>query len=121
DPRRVGPGRSLRFLRRCSRLTPGQWWLLVSAWCRLLLVDVQLRAVGVQRTARMVPAPITLMASPRQLQRAENYAYWLRCAARHHVVRAQCLHQSLALHAWLRGEGLPSTIEIGVRRVGQEL
>jgi transglutaminase superfamily protein len=85
------------------------------------VVDFQLRALGVQRTARMVPLPSTTQASPRQLQRAETYAYWLRRAARHHVVRAQCLHQSLALHAWLREEGLPSTIEIGVRRVGQEL
>ena len=36
-------------------------------------------------------------------------------------MRALCLHQSLALHTWLRGEGLPSTIEIGVRRVGQHV
>ena len=90
----------MRWLRRGLRLTAGQWWLLLNAWSRLLVVDIQLRALGVQRTARMVPAPVIGQANRRQLQRAEAYAYWLRLAARHHVVRAMCLHQSTPKPTW---------------------
>jgi hypothetical protein len=42
-------------------------------------------------------------------------------AARSHVVEARCLHQSLALHAWLRRERLPSELRIGVRKSYDEL
>lgn len=52
---------------------------------------------------------------------AENYARWLHLAARHHVVRAECLHQSLALHQWLRAQGASSEFAIGVTRASGEL
>jgi hypothetical protein len=39
---------------------------------------------------------------------AENYARWLRVGAHQHVVRAECLHQSLAGHQWLRAQGASS-------------
>jgi hypothetical protein len=42
-------------------------------------------------------------------------------AARHHVVPAHCLHRSLVLHAWLRREGLPSSLRIGVQKANGEL
>ena len=103
------------------RMTAEQWWLLLNAWLRLLVVDVQVRLLGVQRTARMAPRATTAEPSQQQVNRAETYMRWLRVAARHHVVTARCLHQSLALHGWLRRDGVPSTINIGVRRHGTQL
>jgi hypothetical protein len=49
--------------------------------------------------------------------RAARYAWAIALAARHHVVRARCLHRALVLHRWLRREGLPSELRIGVRKV----
>jgi hypothetical protein len=37
------------------------------------------------------------------------------------VIPAHCLHRSLTLHHWLRGEGLPSTLQVGVRKDGDAL
>src|SRR4051812_26871938 len=111
----AGPGPDRRGM------SLSQWWLLLSAWVRLLVVDIQLRAVGVQRAARLAPTTTNTDASRAQLRKAETYVHWLRVAARHHVVTARCLHQSLALHTWLRGDGVPSSIEIGVRRAGSQL
>jgi hypothetical protein len=97
---------------------------LLQAWFRLLLVDFGVKLLGVPRTARLIPSATNTTggAAPEdQVRRAQTYARWLRRAARHHVIRAECLHQSLALHGWLRGDGIPSKLEIGVHREGREL
>jgi len=54
-------------------------------------------------------------------RRANEYARYLEIAARYHPVRARCLHRALALHEWLRREGLPSDLRLGVRRDADEL
>jgi hypothetical protein len=95
--------------------------LLASAWTRLLVVDLLVRVVGVQRTARLAPAAPPTVPSAAQVACARHYSRWLRIAANHHVIRARCLHESLALHHWLRGEGVPSMIDIGVRLDGAQL
>jgi hypothetical protein len=95
--------------------------LLVSAWTRLLVIDLLVRVLGVQRTARLAHFAPTRSPSAKQLEGARDHARWLRVAADHHVVRAECLHKALALHHWLRGEGVPSALEIGVRLDGGRL
>ena len=35
--------------------------------------------------------------------------------------RARCLHRSLTLHSWLRHQGFPSELRIGVIKDGAEL
>jgi hypothetical protein len=50
------------------------------------------------------------------LRRARRYARHLDRASRHHLVRARCLHRSLVLHRWLRRQGLPSQLRIGVSK-----
>jgi hypothetical protein len=55
------------------------------------------------------------------LRRARRYARWVDVAARHHIVGMHCLQRSLALHQWLRSNGLPSELRIGVRREGPAL
>jgi len=59
--------------------------------------------------------------TPEELARAQELARWIAAAARHHIVRARCLHQSLALHAWLTHEGIPSRLYVGVRKVDSQL
>jgi hypothetical protein len=113
--------RARRQLRRLRSLRGGQVRLLASAWTRLLVVDLLVRLVGVQRTARLAPAALSTVPSGAQLACARDYAHWLRVAATHHVIRALCLHESLALHHWLRARGVPSAIDIGVRLDGAQL
>lgn len=59
--------------------------------------------------------------TPEQIAQAQQCARWIAAAARHHVVRARCLHQSLALHGWLRSEGIANRLHIGVRKSGNEM
>jgi len=91
------------------------------AWLTLGIVDLGLRAFGFRRVAARVHAPAYLPVGAGDVRRAHEYARWLRVAAGRHVVRARCLHQALALHHWLRREGLPSELRIGVRMVDGEL
>jgi hypothetical protein len=63
---------------------------------------------------------------PRQVRaddliKARCYARWIASAARRQPLRALCLAQSLALHAWLRGEGVPSELRIGVVKADARL
>jgi hypothetical protein len=109
-------------LARLRRLRVSELGLLAGAWLQLLAVDLGVRCLGVRRTANLAKqvAPRAARATTEHWQ-AENYARWLEVAARHHVVRAECLHQSLALHQWLCARGAPSTFVIGVRRAKGEV
>jgi hypothetical protein len=111
--------RLLQRVRRYLALPQADRRLFIRAFIGLVLVDLKLRTSGSQRL--ISPAELAEQRPPRQsstefLQQAECYARWLEIAARHHVVRAQCLHRSLVLHRWLRREGLPSELRIGVRK-----
>lgn len=57
----------------------------------------------------------------QQLQRAQGYARWLDVASRHYIVKAQCLHRSLALAFWLSRDEIDNFVRIGVRKNGPEL
>ena len=112
---------SWRFSRP-RRLRLAELGLLTSAWVQLLAVELGVRCLGVRRTASLARDVAPSAPAPTTAQwQAENYARWLGVAARHHVVRAECLHQSLALHQWLRARGAPSTFVIGVARSEGEL
>ena len=98
--------------------------ILAHALVDLIVVDVGLRVRGFQRLVegahRTAPTPKHAV-EPRDMGRACRYAAWLQIASRHHFIRGQCLHRSLVLHRWLRREGLPSELRIGVRKEGSEL
>src|SRR5215207_6254312 len=96
-------------------LRPANCWLIAHAWFMLGMVDLRLRAFGFRRTANQAITLGHRPSRPEDVRRAYEYARWLRIAARHHLVRARCLHQALALHHWLRRQRLPSELRIGVR------
>jgi hypothetical protein len=90
--------------------------LLVTAYASLALVDIALRALGFRRLMARVPEAHEGTVRAAQHRRAGRFAYWLEVASHRHVVRARCLHRSLALHFWLRRKGLPSQLRIGVMK-----
>lgn len=96
---------------------------LACAFVWLAIVDLALRFAGFRRIVRFVreAPPNTSTVDPAAMRRAQRYARWLEVASRHHIVRARCLHRSLVLHYWLRGDGLPSRLRIGVRSEGRSL
>jgi hypothetical protein len=114
-------------VRRFLGLSHDDRWVLTRAFVGLGVVEVALRVLGFQRTMRLIdrrrpgtaalPPAAGVEPNAEQLQRARRYAAWVATAARHHVVRARCLHRSLLLHHWLRCEGLPSRLRIGVRKI----
>lgn len=95
--------------------------LLLRAMISLTYVDVVLRFDRGRRRLVRGLAPAQGGVGPEELLRARRYAHWIEIASRHHVADAQCLHRSLVLHRWLRLEGLPSTVKIGVRKEGNAL
>jgi len=114
----------MRAARRFSiyvLLAPGNCLSLAHAWFMLAIVDVRLRAFGFRRTAQRAVSRGHRPVRPEDVRRAYDYARSLRIAARHHLVRARCLHQALALHHWLHRQRLRSELRIGVRMSGAEL
>jgi hypothetical protein len=106
-------------LKRFRSLSRADRWVLLRALVWLGLIDLALRVVGFQAVLNRVAAsPIPETDSPGQsdVWRARHYARWLDVASRHHVVRARCLHRSLVLHHWLNQDGIPSQLQIGVRK-----
>ena len=108
----------LRRLRSYLALAPGDRRLLRRAFVALALVELGLRRAGVRGWSTRTPATNGRAVDAAALLRARRYARFIDLAARHHPLRARCLHRSLALQGWLRREGLPSTLRIGVRREG---
>ena len=90
--------------------------MLRRAYIALAVAELGLRIRGCRRLLERVPAARRSSVSDEDRRRAARYAQWLEVAARHHPVRARCLHRWLARHSWLRWEGLPSVLRIGVRK-----
>jgi hypothetical protein len=87
-------------------------------------MHLALRVFGFQRLMKHTPAVNASLArdiTDDELERAHRYGRWIDVAGRHHLVRAQCLHRSLVLHRWLRSDGLPSELRIGVRKENEVL
>lgn len=82
-------------------------------------MDLALRLRGFGRVAagidRIAPTSSAVTVSEIDVPRVNAYVRWITSAARLHVVPAHCLHESLTLHRWLREDGLPSELRIGVR------
>ena len=99
---------------------PRRWRLLVRAFVWLGLVDLGLRVRGLRRLVDLAPrvSPVVVRRLPMHLP---LYVAALETTAGRHFVRAHCLHKSVALHFWLRREGLPSELRIGVRKESGEL
>jgi len=95
------------------------------AYAALAVTDLSLRLWGFQRVVERV-APVSPVAAGLNLasidvEQVNRYVRWIKSAARRHVVNARCLHESLTLHRWLRRDGLPSELQIGVRLEDGEL
>jgi hypothetical protein len=101
-------------------MTPSQRWLLAGAWVRLAVIAIGLRCRGFQTVAGWVPAQ-TREAREGDLAYAVRYADIVAWAARRLPFQTRCLARSLALHWWLRTEGVPSDLRIGVRKDGHDL
>jgi hypothetical protein len=111
----------MRRLRRLLGLAPEDRRLLATAWVRLLVVAVALRCLGYRRASQWVPTVQQRHVRAAEMISAQRYAYWLTVAARWQPVQALCLAQSLALHTWLRGEGVPTDLRIGVSKADAQL
>lgn len=98
-------------------------WLFVRSWIRLAQVDMALRSRGFRGAVASCEKgrEPTRNVTARDMRRAQRYARRIQNASRLHFARARCLHCSLALHGWLRQDGLPSELRIGVLKDGDAL
>ncbi|MEA2639421.1 MAG: hypothetical protein QOF51_815 [Chloroflexota bacterium] len=113
----------LRGLKRFARLSGEDRLQFLEAYVALGTVDVALRLRGFQKVVgdQALSSPIASLASAQEIDHARRYAHWLEIASRHHIVRAQCLHCSLALWRRLRKAHMPGELRIGVRKTRGEL
>lgn len=98
--------------------------VFLSAIFRLGQVALLLRLRGYQRVVRQVGGGEACprgAAREHDFRRARRYARWIDRASRCFPARVRCLHRSLVLHGWLRREGLPSIVRIGVLKDGNML
>ena len=90
---------------------------IARAWLWLLWMDLVLRVLPLQRVLGRAAGPTEAPAvRESDVRRARTYASVIELAARHHLIRARCLHRSLVLASWLRREGLSSALRMGVRK-----
>ena len=98
--------------------------LIARACVDLRRIDSTLKRSNFQElAASLQELPIRDQASvrPRDIRRARRYARRIANAAQVSMPRARCLHRSLTLHSWLRHQGFPSELRIGVIKDGAEL
>lgn len=94
------------------------------AWLELLRVAAELEVLGFKRLLTAIERESTGAREPIDpdgVTDVRTHAYWLDIASRHHIVRAECLPKSLALHRWARCNGWNSIFRIGVRKADGEL
>lgn len=105
-----------------ARLPSSERSLLLRACLSLIGIEIGLRWYGYNGLLQRIERPPNRSnVTGKDRERATEYARGIAKAARHHVILARCLHKSLTLHAWLRKEGLPSQLRIGVRKDGGQL
>jgi hypothetical protein len=110
----------LHRIRRVSALSRVELAKLLHAFMLLVLVDMCLRIRGFRQIAGWAPPVSTSVIGAAAFEQAQRYARWIDVAARYYVVPLRCLPRSLTLHIWLRREGIPSDLCIGVHRLDGE-
>lgn len=98
--------------------------LVLKAYTDVVRIDLQLRRGGLRSIVDTVDVenmPVDQLIDAATIQRARRYARRIKLACTLHPLRARCLHRSLILHTWLRHEGLPSMLRIGVTKQGNQL
>ena len=114
-------------LRRFNALEPRARGLFLRATALLPVISLGLRLRGFRVTQmglqRYLPDMEIAAASPQSNERARSVAYTARAvksAAYRSIGKATCLEKSLALW-WLLGrQGIPSSVRIGTRKVGEK-
>ena len=109
-----------RKLVKLSRLSGRERRLLVSAFFRLLAVDLTLRTMGFARARRWLggggaarpPEPPGAERWPE----VERVAWAVGVAAAHHLYPMRCLARSLAIQGLLARRGVGCELRIGVRK-----
>ncbi len=110
------------MVRKLLALRRAEWRPLAAAWAVLWLIDLELRFMSFRRVLEGADRLSDATAAvPPDVPRARAYARLVDVAARHHVVRARCLHRSLALHRTLRAEGMASVLRVGVHKNNEDL
>ena len=93
------------------------------ALLRLCATGAALRRRGFPRVVAQARAEAGRGRRPTadDVARARRYAGWLHALGSGRPLRAQCLHRALALHFWLRDEGVASELRIGVQKQARAL
>ncbi len=99
------------------------WSILLRAWVWLLRVDLLLRTrpfARVQVTMERWSKPRRALPPEQAWEQIRRYQRFVILAARLHLYPMRCLRQSLALQVMLGGQGIATTLRIGVRKEAEQ-
>ena len=102
-------------MRKVARLTPWQWWVLLSAPFVLLQTAARLWFGGLSRTLASVRRPVpSILPEHEQLRLGSDTTLALAAACRYGPWRPRCLVRSVALARYLVRKGIACEVRIGI-------
>lgn len=113
----------LRKLRALLALPLGERLILGHAWMALLVIDVGLRCLSLQRLESWLCRGRGRGRRGREEQEVVvvRLHALVAIAGRHQLISADCLHRSLALLYLLHRRGISAQLRLGVRREERKL
>lgn len=114
----------LRKISRFRRLSPLDRAILIQALVILPIIQVRLRTLGFKRAiAPLIQTGDNKPLPSRQASRLQalRTAHLMHLAAKHGLVRGNCLSRALALLWLLRKQGMEGELRIGVRKAEGQL
>jgi Transglutaminase-like superfamily len=103
-------------LQKMKELTARDWWMLAVFSVALPITWCALRIIGFPRVHAYVHSrgSEALSGTEPSIAAAKRAARCVEIAARHGLYSANCLHRSVALCWYLRGQGVDAIIRVGV-------
>lgn len=104
-------------LRKFMALPRDERHMLLAALGGLPIIIAGVRLLGYKRVHRLLSVPRTAIPQPSNSRRtdADRIAAMVQLAARHGLVRGNCLSRSLLLWRMLQRRRIPAEIRFGVR------
>lgn len=105
-------------------LSFSDWGILITAWFRLLYIDLLLRCLPYPRVQQFVNKQHQnkhVIATGQAWEIIRRYQRFVLLAARYHLYQMGCLRQALTMKMLLGKQGLITVLRLGVRKESNQI